>query len=97
MVHCGDLISFPASVSLKRWIRVRLSDGAVDLGNVYIAMDPIGTIIGVYKCPERAIERSVQEVSGHFLDQVHVEASDCAIFVDGEKGKVTILIESILA
>lgn len=72
-------------------------DGAVDLGNVYIAMDPIGTIIGVYKCPERAIERSVQEVSGHFLDQVHVEASECAIFVDGEKGKVTILIESILA
>ena len=25
-------------------------DGAVDLGNVYIIMDPIGLIVGVYKC-----------------------------------------------
>jgi hypothetical protein len=70
-------------------------DGAVDLGNVYIAMDPMGTIIGVYKCPEVAIERSISEVAGHFLDSVHVEASDIAIFVEGEKGKVVILVEQI--
>lgn len=72
-------------------------DGAVDLGNVYIAMDPMGFIIGVYKCPERAIDRAISEVNGHFLDQCHVDATECAIFVEGEKGKVTILIEAILA
>lgn len=70
-------------------------DGAVDLGNVYVAMDPIGTIIGVYKCPDKAVDRAVSEVAGHFLDSVHVESSDIAIFVDGEKGKVTILIEQL--
>jgi hypothetical protein len=71
-------------------------DGAVDLGNVYIAMDPMGTIIGVYKCPEMAIEKAILEVRSGFLDHsVHVESSDIAIFVEGEKGKVVILVEQI--
>tara|TARA_B100000497_G_C7679069_1_gene410671 strand:+ start:2082 stop:2333 length:252 start_codon:yes stop_codon:yes gene_type:complete len=70
-------------------------DGAVDLGNVYIAMDSMGTIIGVYKCPDRAVDQAAAEVAGHFLDSVHVEVSDIAIFVEGEKGKVTILIEQL--
>lgn len=71
-------------------------DGAVDLGNVYIAMDPMGIIIGVYKCPEKAIEKAILEVRSGFMDPtVHVEATDIAIFVEGERGKVVILIEQI--
>jgi len=71
-------------------------DGAVDLGNVYIAMDPMGIIIGVYKCPEKAIEKAILEVRSGFMDPtVHVEVTDIAIFVEGERGKVVILIEQI--
>ena len=71
-------------------------DGAVDLGNVYIIMDPIGCIIGVYKCPEKAIEKAILEVRSGFMDPtVHVEPTEIAIFVEGERGKVVILIEQI--
>lgn len=70
-------------------------DGSVDLGYVYIAMDSIGTIIGVYKCPERAIEKAILEVSKRFSDDAHIEASEISICVEGEKGKVTILIEQL--
>jgi hypothetical protein len=59
-------------------------------------MDPIGLIVGVYKCPETAIEKAILEVRSGFLDDsVHVEASDVAIFVEGEKGKIVILVEQI--
>ena len=52
--------------------------------------------VRVYKCPEMAIEKSILEVRSGFLDHsVHVEASDIAIFVEGEKGKVVILVEEI--
>ena len=71
-------------------------DGAVDLGNVYVVMDPMAFIVGVYKCPEKAIDKAILEVRSGFLDDsVHVEASDVAIFVEGERGKIVILIEQI--
>jgi hypothetical protein len=71
-------------------------DGAVDLGNVYIIMDPMGFIVGVYRCPETAIEKAILEVRSGFLDStVHVESTDIAIFVEGEKGKIVILVEQI--
>ena len=71
------------------------NDGKLSTQQVYVAFDPMGTIIGVYQCIETAIDKSAVEVSKHFCDQVHVEVSDVAIFVEGEKGKVTILIEEL--
>jgi hypothetical protein len=71
------------------------NDGKLSTQNVYVAFDPIGTIIGVYQCIETAIDKCAGEVSNHFCEQVHVEVSDVAIFVEGEKGKVTILIEDL--
>lgn len=72
------------------------NDGGVDTQQVYIAYDQLGMIIGVYRCIETAIDKAATEVSTHMLDQVHVEVSDVAIFVEGEKGrKVTILIEQL--
>ena len=44
---------------------------------------------------QKPIDKSAGEVSRHFCEQVHVEVSDVAIFVEGEKGKVTILIEQL--
>ena len=71
------------------------NDGKLSTQNVYVAFDPIGTIIGVYQCIETAIDKCAGEVSNHFCEQVHVEVSDVAIFVEGERGKVTILIEDL--
>jgi hypothetical protein len=71
------------------------NDGKLSTQQVYVAFDPIGTIIGVYQCIETAIDKCAGEVSNHFCEQVHVEVSDIAIFVEGEKGKVTILIEDL--
>jgi hypothetical protein len=71
------------------------NDGKLSTQNVYVAFDPIGTIIGVYQCIETAIDKCAGEVSNHFCEQVHVEVSDVAIFVEGEQGKVTILIEDL--
>jgi hypothetical protein len=71
------------------------NDGKLSTQQVYVAFDSMGTIIGVYQCIETAIDKCAGEVSKHFCEQVHVEVSDVAIFVEGEKGKVTILIEQL--
>lgn len=70
-------------------------DGVYDESKVYILFDR-GGLIAAYRSPERAIERAADEVCKHRLHtSVHVDAYDYVIYVQGDEGEITIIVEDL--
>jgi len=64
--------------------------------HVYIIYDHMGWIVGCYTCPDSAIDRAVEEVCADYqYNSVHVDICDAAIYVSGNAGELTIMIEKL--
>jgi len=71
-------------------------DDVYDESKVYILFDKIGGLIAVYRSSQRAIDRAANEVcKDRLYSSVHVDAYDYVIYVQGDLGEVTIIVEDV--